>query len=145
MPGQLSLFAGKRQRGVRPSPAKEFATHAMLVDVIERWIMPGWEFTHIASGEKRDEKTARKLKRMGVRAGWPDLVFVGHRLLGLELKRRRSKPNEDQVRIGEAFRSAGGEWAVVDNYVDAIETLKRWGVLPGRIEIVNGEIVVRRA
>src|SRR5262245_15439985 len=104
MPGQLSLFKGKRQTGTRPPPAKEIAFQAMLVRVIERWILPGWEFTHIASGEKRAKPTARRLKDMGVRKGWPDLVFVGERLLGLELKRRRGKASEDQIRIGRAFQ-----------------------------------------
>jgi hypothetical protein len=28
--------------------------------------MPGWIYTHVASGEKRDQVTAARLKRMGV-------------------------------------------------------------------------------
>ena len=31
-----------------------------MVDTIKRWIMPGWIFTHIASGEKRDPVMAAR-------------------------------------------------------------------------------------
>jgi hypothetical protein len=30
----------------------------MVVDTVKRWRMPGWIYTHIASGEKRDPMTA---------------------------------------------------------------------------------------
>ena len=39
---QLSLFKGKRQRGVAAPPPKEFATHCALADLLRRWTMPGW-------------------------------------------------------------------------------------------------------
>ena len=38
---QLSLFEGKRQRGVAAPPPKEFATHCALADLLRRWTMPG--------------------------------------------------------------------------------------------------------
>ena len=37
---QLSLFEGKRQRGVAAPPPKEFATHCALADLLRRWTMP---------------------------------------------------------------------------------------------------------
>jgi hypothetical protein len=40
--------------------------------------MPGWIYTHIASGEKRDQVTAARLNRMGVTAGFPDLVCLSN-------------------------------------------------------------------
>ena len=50
---QLSLFKGKRQRGVAAPPPKEFATHCALADLLRRWTMPGWVWTHFPSGEER--------------------------------------------------------------------------------------------
>jgi len=47
-----------------PAPT-EFASQCFLADLIRRWIMPGWRFTHIASGDKRGQVTAVRLKRMG--------------------------------------------------------------------------------
>ena len=32
----------------------EYQLHCAAVDTIRRWILPGWIYTHIASGEKRD-------------------------------------------------------------------------------------------
>ena len=77
MAGQLSLFRGKRQRGQAPPGPTEYQLHCAVADTVRRWIMPGWIFTHIASGEKRDQVTAARLKRMGVVGGFPDLVFFG--------------------------------------------------------------------
>ena len=47
-----------------------------LIKVL-RWILPGWIYTHIASGEKRDQATAARLKGTGVVGGFPDLMFFG--------------------------------------------------------------------
>ena len=47
-------------RGQAPPAPTEFASQAILVDVIRRWINPQWKFTHIASGEYRDPMFASK-------------------------------------------------------------------------------------
>jgi hypothetical protein len=36
-----------------------------VVDTGKRWIMPGWIFTHIASGEKRDPVNRGQAKTDG--------------------------------------------------------------------------------
>ena len=64
---------------------------------------------------------ARKLKRMGVRAGWPDIVLLGPPGLHcLELKRLGEKLAEDQ-QLFEAFCIGIGvpyRWA--DNFDGAL-------------------------
>jgi hypothetical protein len=40
-------------REAPPAPS-EYQLHCAVVDTLPRWINPGWIFTHIASGEKRD-------------------------------------------------------------------------------------------
>ena len=48
------------------------------------------------ANELRDPATAGRLKRLGVMAGWPDLLFAGPgaRMAFLELKRRGGRLNE---------------------------------------------------
>jgi hypothetical protein len=53
----------------------EYQLHCAAVDTIRRWILPGWIYTHIASGEKRDQATAARLNGTGVVGGFPDLMF----------------------------------------------------------------------
>jgi len=48
-----------------------------VVDTTRRWILLGWIYTHIASGEKCDQATAARLKQTGVVRGFPDLMFFG--------------------------------------------------------------------
>jgi hypothetical protein len=67
----------KRQRGIRSNGATEYQLHCAVIDTIRRWILPGWIYTHIASGEKRDRATAARLKGTGVVGGFPDLMFFG--------------------------------------------------------------------
>lgn len=48
-----------------------------LVQWLDTCVQPGeLIFTHIPSGEKRDVKTGARLKAMGLRRGWPDMLFV---------------------------------------------------------------------
>lgn len=131
---QLSLLKGARQRGTRPAPAPEYALHCAVVDLVTRWIMPGWQFTHIASGEKRDKATAARLARMGVRAGWPDLVFVGpHRVVFIELKRRGSHQSDEQANVAHHILRSGFDYLCVDNLDDAIAALRDFGIVRARI------------
>src|SRR5258707_4612835 len=101
MTGQLHLFKGKKQRGTKLPPPLEFALHCMVADTVRRWIRPGWIWTHIANGEKRDAITGARLKRMGVTARFPDLMFFGPRgrVCFLELKRPGGRLDENQDEI----------------------------------------------
>jgi len=55
---------------------------------------------HIPNGGKRDEKTARKLKREGVKAGVPDVFLPSargeHHGLYIEMKFGTNKPTKEQ-------------------------------------------------
>jgi len=57
---QLHLFKSRRQRGTLPPAPSEYQLHCAVADTVKRWIMPGWIYTHIASGEKRDQVTAAR-------------------------------------------------------------------------------------
>jgi hypothetical protein len=77
----LALMEGhKFRRAPRPKaldPLEAKLQTLIVRDVVDPYLRPSWRFTHIASGELRSPATAGKLRGMGVRPGFPDLVFVG--------------------------------------------------------------------
>jgi len=128
---QLSLFKSKRQRGTKPPPPLEFASHVVIADMLRRWCSPHWEWTHLPMGEKRHIGTAKRLKRMGVRPGWPDFLFAGpnEKLVWLELKRKGNKASAAQETIAQHLRDCGFEYLITDNVNEAVAWLKRLGIL----------------
>jgi len=137
MAGQLSLFRGKRQRGVAPPSASEFQLQVAIVDTCNRWINPEWRFTHIPSGERRDIITASRLKRMGVAPGFPDLLFIGPNKMvcWVELKARSGRLSVAQGIIAGHLIASGHGYLCSSDYRDIIETLKGWGVLRSGIHV----------
>lgn len=131
---QLSLLKGSRQRGPRPASAPEFALHCAVADLVSRWITPGWQFTHIPLGEHRHKATAARLHRMGVRAGWPDFIFVGpHRVVFLELKRRGGSQTDEQANVALHIIRSGFDYACVDSLDLALEVLRGFGIVRARV------------
>jgi hypothetical protein len=103
-PPLLMLAEGRKPRArraplIRP---KEITLHMAVAKVLREHCLPTWLWTHIASGELRDIRTAAKLKAMGVRRGWPDFILVPPigQLHSLELKRAGEDLSDDQ----EAFQ-----------------------------------------
>jgi hypothetical protein len=158
---QLSLFRSRRQRGVRAPAAREFAVQCMLADTLQRWAKPGWRWTHLPMGERRDPITGARLKRMGTQPGWPDLIFIppaddGKPLAGetamerlrvsfsypcprphfLELKRARGgRLTDAQSRFAQWCAANGCPHAVVHSYEEAVAVLKGWSVLRSGVKV----------
>jgi len=143
---QLSLFKGKRQRGEGVPPPREFAIHCALADMIRRWIMPGWVWTHFPAGEarpavsyagRRVSITGFRLKRMGLNPGFPDFQFfsVEGPCAFLELKRQGQKLSDEQQEIAEALIAAGHLYLVTDDFKEAVERLTAWGVLRAGVAV----------
>jgi hypothetical protein len=128
---QLSLFKGRRQRGVKPKPVIERKTHIAIADALRAGCSPGWEWTHFPAGEHRTEKTGALLKRMGMKKGWSDFVLMGpdgvHHWL--ELKRGNAPLTEEQEGFRDACDERGVPWAVARSFNEAIAVLQRWGAL----------------
>lgn len=142
MTGQLSLFKSKRQRGTQPPPPKEFALHCMVADMVRRWILPGWIWTHFPAGEARPHEIIRgkrvsltgvRLQRMGLNTGFPDFQFfhLSGRCCFLELKRKGEIADEDQTTIAMHLIRAGHGYLLTDKFDDAIATLVDWKILRG--------------
>jgi hypothetical protein len=146
---QLSLFKGKRQKGIAPPPPLEFATHATLADICKRWINPHWKFTHLPLGEHREHRinprtdrryslSGQRLQRMGVQPGWPDFIFVGpaQQVFWLELKRfKTGRLSEDQSEVLAHLVACGFAVLVTTSLDDAVATLKQAGILRSNVEL----------
>lgn len=127
-----------RSGPTRARPTEE-TIHRAVVDVLERAATPGIAWTHMPAGEARAKGVAGKLKGMGVKAGWPDLLIVkGGRLYGLELKTeagrgpaggRQGRLSPAQVAACAALRAAGAEIAVAYGLDAALDQLARWGAV----------------
>lgn len=89
---------------------------AVIAECEQRAVLnPVWGLIyHPANGELRDDATAYKLKRMGLRRGVNDLVWPiarrGYHALYLELKMTPNKLSPDQIAWHEQMR-AQGNWA----------------------------------
>lgn len=145
---QLSLFKGRRQRGIAPPPPLEFELHATLADIIKRWIRPEWKFTHLPLGEEREHQfnangkryslAGQRLKRMGVMPGWPDFIFVGPgcRVFWLELKRfRTGRLSDEQSQVAAHLVACGFAYLCTTSLDDAVATLKQLGILRSNFEV----------
>lgn len=67
----------KPQKKIARPRLPESQIHRAIVQYLDTCVLPGeLIYTHIPHGEKRDPRTAGRLKLMGVRAGWPDLVLI---------------------------------------------------------------------
>jgi hypothetical protein len=101
-PPLLMLIEGRKPR-LRKAPLarpKEIALHMDVARLLRDHARPDWQWTHIGHGEQRSPRVAAKLKRMGLRPGWPDFLLICPRGRAhlLELKRigeELSDPQED--------------------------------------------------
>ena len=68
-------------------------------------------------------------KRMGIKAGIPDLLILWRgRLIGLELKAPKGVVRQSQTDMGLAIIEAGGHWASCRSIEDIEAVLRSQGV-----------------
>jgi hypothetical protein len=105
--------------------------HFTITDILERWLSEGWQFNHIASGEYRTPATAARLKRLGVRPGWPDFILLSPAGVPffLELKRRGGALSEAQRDFANWCIAHGVAFAWHDNFDAALSQLQTWGAV----------------
>lgn len=90
---------------------------------------------HVPNGEYRDWQTAKRLKALGVRPGFPDLLLLVPRGpyhgLAIELKRRSGgKLSEEQVAWHAALTSQGYCVMVANGAIEAKRQLLQYLALP---------------
>lgn len=148
VPAQKNLFTKRYSKVPRLDPL-EYRMQISLVQLLRLTCRDDVEFYHCANGELRDIRTAAKLKAMGVRPGVADLFFtwaelvsvVGEpslqkvsRNLYLELKRRGGNLSPAQVQFRDSVTAKGSYYEVADSIDEAVEILKRYGVLKKTIK-----------
>lgn len=87
------------------------------------WSYPKILILHIPNGERRDARTGAKLKRMGVKAGIPDL-FIPEWRIWIEMKSNKGRLSPIQSNICERLTQIGYEVIVGYGFEDAKNKLK---------------------
>lgn len=129
MPDVTRLIADADDR--RLAGASEDPIHLAILDWL-RVVLP-WPTNatvhHSPNGGMRNKAVAAKLKRMGTRAGWPDLSFIHEGVFyGLEVKRQGGRVKPDQRQCHHDIRTAGGKVAVARSIDDARQALADWNI-----------------
>ena len=88
---------------------------------------------HSPNGGSRNQLEAIKFKKMGVRAGFPDLwISLGEGRTGyIELKVGKNDLTEHQKEYRDLLLRDGHKWALCRSLNDFINTLHDWGIYKG--------------
>lgn len=97
-----------------------------LEDQLQKSIIRYWDLKYpnmklrlvcVPNGGKRNAVEAAKLKQMGVRAGFPDLILliqnIHHPFMGIELKAEKGRQSEHQKDYQNEFERIGAKYVVV--------------------------------
>lgn len=94
---------------------------------------------HVPNGGKREKREAVALKKEGVKAGVPDLVFPvakgGYFGLYIELKVGKNKPTENQLKWIEQLRIQNYFVVVCYGWREAADTIENYLGQPGTIVV----------
>lgn len=120
-----------RSRAPRLPQATETEIHEAVAEHMRLRGRRGVPWWHTPNGEHRDPAIGAKLKRMGTRAGVPDvLLVIDGRLHGLELKRERGGVISAEQRAMHAeLQEAGAIIETARGLDEALEVLEQWGAL----------------
>jgi hypothetical protein len=109
------------------APPTEDAIQFAVIAILQRYARPGVVFWHTANEGATDAASGARLKRMGVKAGVPDIfVLIGGRLHGLELKTDRGGLSQDQRATHAELKAAGAVVATAHSIADARNQLIAW-------------------
>ena len=125
---KILAFPSKPQPDLPPTT--ELHIQRAIVDLLTRAARPGIAWTHMPSGELRHPAIAGKLKGMGTKAGWPDLLLVRHgKMYGLELKTATGRISPAQASAHADLELAGATIAVTHGLDAAIFMLREWEMI----------------
>jgi hypothetical protein len=126
-PSLLKLMTGSkaRPRKVPQTAPKEYRLQTDVAGVLKDHALPEW----------RVARTGARLKRMGLKRGWPDFVLVSPHgaFHGLELKRLGEDLTDEQLDFQLWCIRHGVAHSVADSFDLALATLNAWGCLRIRI------------
>jgi len=93
-------------------------------------VRPDCVWTHFPAGEARTAITGAKLRRFGLKRGWPDLIFVlpGGRFAALELKAAAGRQSPDQKALQAEIERLGSLYLVCRTLAEVEGALAAWGI-----------------
>ena len=105
---------------MKPPAISEEALHRAVAEYLDVVIRPPFTWTTIAHGGGGRVRGA-KLKAMGLKKGWPDLLILGPgpTLLGIELKTVAGRQTPEQREIEAAFHQCKA-WYVLCRSVEEV-------------------------
>lgn len=136
-PPLLTLAAARkprRRKAPRTAP-RECKLQMDVAGVLAAHCLDSWRWTHFPAGEKRDVITGARLKRFGLKRGWPDFLLISPfgTLRCLELKRLGEDLTDDQEDFKVWCIKSGVPYAVARTIDEALRALDAWNCL--RIKI----------
>lgn len=113
----------------------EYELHCAVVAHLEqRATTRCWK--HCPNGGFRNVREAARFKRMGVKAGVPDIeLYRANKAYALELKVPGGRVSTAQAVWAANFVNEGGTYAVHDNIAAALAQLEHWGLLRPAIDL----------
>jgi len=107
----------------------EFRLSCVVADYLARALPTRALFSHFPAGEKRSAVTGSRLKRMGLKRGWPDyLVILDGKTFGIELKAGKGKLSDVQLAVADAFVANGAPWVCARSTQEVEAFLTEQGV-----------------
>lgn len=103
------------------------------IAVITYCDMLGIPITHSANEGKRSASYGAKLKRMGLRPGFPDLLITrargGYHGFAIEMKYGDNKPTDSQIQWLLTLKNEGYATAICYSAKDAIRLIEKYNKL----------------
>src|SRR5262245_62416837 len=121
------------KRVPRAIPAPEKLIHQAIVEALHvLCCVPWW---HTPNEGERSAEYAYHLKRMGVKAGVPDLMFLlkDQPPAFIEVKTDKGKLSLAQKAFRDSAVASGCKYAIALSVTDALRTLQEWGCLKGGV------------
>jgi hypothetical protein len=97
---------------------------------------PNMVWLHVPNEGKRSYKAAARLKKMGMRKGAADFIFIhGGRTFALELKAPKKNPTIEQMQFISDVNAAGGFACMAQGLDAAVRVLETWGLLRRAVNV----------
>jgi hypothetical protein len=140
-PPLLLLAQGRKPRPRRAPKIRprEIGLQIAVAKLLTDHALPSWRWSHFPSGERRDVRTGARLKRMGLRKGWPDIVLVSPQGLfhALELKRLGENLTDEQAEFQLWAIRHNIPHSVAFTFDEALRFLNHIGCLRIKLNGVN--------
>ena len=113
------------------SPMAEYQLHVAVADFLAYALPEKYPATHLPMGEWRAPRTAAKLKRMGVKPGWPDWEILGPNgvTIRIELKPEKGILSPAQKTFHARAKALGHPTYICRSVERIIEILEQHGIV----------------